>query len=168
MALALRVSSGWMVDWLAARAMAPASTSLAGFKSTLGDTGAAGAARTLSCSATLADAKPWRLARRPFRAAAAPRAAISKRMPHRRSGPCAAAAVLMRGSTARALLLLMTNLTCCCCAALLRAISNIEPQNSLYTVGSLLELSKRKLRKNSCAARQSVKTIAPLLLSSAA
>jgi hypothetical protein len=30
----LRVSRGWMVDWLAARAMAPANTSLAGLRST--------------------------------------------------------------------------------------------------------------------------------------
>ena len=30
----LRVSRGWIVDWLAARAMAPAKTSLAGLRST--------------------------------------------------------------------------------------------------------------------------------------
>lgn len=35
----LSVSRGWMVDWLAARAIAPASTSLAGFRSTCAQKG---------------------------------------------------------------------------------------------------------------------------------
>ncbi len=42
--LTLRVSIGWMVDWLAARAMAPATTSVAGLSPDEGDEAAGAAA----------------------------------------------------------------------------------------------------------------------------